>query len=413
MRQQQFSRQYVEELKRLASKAIDEIKERAFEISRFMYENPETGYKEFRASELLTSELERHGFTVSTRIAGMRTSFTATLKGKSEGPTIAILAEYDALPGIGHGCGHNIIASSAVAAAIGLSKVLSRLPGELLVIGTPNEEGGAEGGKIRLVEAGVFTGVDVAMMVHPDRSAIVGAIVHPKLTEDMPPSLALGAAEIRFRGKATHASATPEVGINALDAVILTFVGLNALRQHIRDDSRIHGIITEGGKAPNIVPDEAAAYFYVRATDTDYMWQLVNKLRMCAEGAAIATGAQLNFRQSPQYMSSVKTNYALARVLENNLVALGERVERAEKKDKNAGSTDLGNVSQVVPTACQIIAVGPENMLGHSREMTEASVSEAGMHGLLVGAKAMALSCIDLFTQPEILESILEEFRKD
>jgi amidohydrolase len=398
------------EPKRVVVDTIDEEKERLFEISRFLYEHPETGYKEFKAAEILSSELEKHGFKVTRNIAGMETAFVATLEGQPHGPTIAVLAEYDALAGIGHGCGHNIIGTSAIGAGIGLSKVMPQLPGKLMVIGTPNEEGGAEGGKIRLVEAGVFNNVDAAMMIHPSGSARAGQIVHPKLVENAPPMLALGAAEIRFKGKATHAAATPELGINALDAIILTFVGLSVLRQQIRSDSRIHGIITDGGKAPNIIPDEAAAYFYVRASETSYMWELMEKLKSCAEGAAKATGATLEFKQNPHHMASVKRNYTLSRLIEGNLVSLGESVQEIEKKSRGSASTDFGNVSEVVPSASVSIAIGHDKLAFHNKEVAEASVSEAGNHGLLLAAKAMALSCIDLLTDSDVLKKVKDEF---
>jgi len=407
----EFSKEQVNALKKVAMDFIDQNRQRFVEISRFMYENPETGYKEFKAAEILSSELQKNGFKVTRNIAGMETAFVATLEGQPHGPAIAILAEYDALAGIGHGCGHNIIGTSAIAAGIGLTKVIPKLAGKLMVIGTPNEEGGAEGGKIRLVEAGVFNDVAAAMMIHPSGSARTGPIAHPKLVENAPPMLALGAVEIRFKGKATHAAATPDLGINALDAVILTFVGLSALRQHIRSDSRIHGIITEGGKAPNIIPDEAAAYFYVRASETSYMWELMEKLKSCAEGAAKATGATLEFKQNPHHMASVKRNYALSRLVESNLVSLGESVQEVEKKTRGSASTDFGNVSEVVPSASVSIAIGHDKLAFHNKEVAEASVSEAGNHGLLVAAKMMALSCVDLMTDQRLLQNVKEEYQ--
>ncbi|MFH0848527.1 MAG: M20 family metallopeptidase [archaeon] len=410
VRRQDPADQEVGELKKLVTSVIEQNKERFFEISRFMYDNPEIGYSEVKASQLLSTELEKHGFRVVRGVAGLPTAFTATFDGQQKGPTIAILAEYDALPGVGHGCGHNIIGTSAIAAAVGLSKLMPKLPGKLVVVGTPNEEGGAEGGKIREVDAGVFEDIDAAIMIHPGRSARSDGLVHPKVTDETK-SLALGGVEIRFKGKATHAAATPELGINALDAIILTFVGLNTLRQHIRSDSRIHGIITEGGKAPNIVPEEAAAYFYVRAGETSYMWELMEKLKGCAEGAAKATGATLQFKQSPHHMEVVKRNYTLSGLLEKNLRSLGERVEEMEEKPRGSGSTDLGNVSVVVPATSCTIAIGPRTMLGHSKEMAEATVSQEGKHGLLLAAKTMALSCIDLMTQPELMQTAKDEFQ--
>jgi amidohydrolase len=278
-----------------------------------------------------------------------------------------------------------------------------------MVIGTPFEEGGARGGKIPMVKQGVFDGVDVAMYIHTSASARSDGIVHPK-TEEIS-SLALGAVEIRFQGKATHASTTPELGINALDAVIQTFNGINALRQHVRSDSRIHGIVTEGGKAPNIVPEEAAAYFYVRSPETGYMWELMDKLRQCAEGAALSTGAKLEWNQNPNYMASVRPNYTLKRLMEKNLEGLGERVELPEEKRRGSASTDFGNVSQLVPGVSGRIAICPRGTLGHSTDMADATVSEQGRHGLIVGAKAMALTSLELLTDEKLLKEVRDEFK--
>lgn len=248
-----------------------------------------------------------HGFKVEFSIAGMRTAFIGTYQGKIGGPTIGILAEYNVLTGVGHGCGHNIIGTAAVGAAVGVSSIMSQLKGSLRILGTPNEEGGSKGGKIPMVEEGVFKNVDAVIMIHPTRSTREDRIIHRKYrlaSEES--SLALCGVEIRFRGKATHASATPELGINALDAVIQTYNGINALRQHIRSDARIHGIITGGENAPNVVPDEASAYFYVRAGDTAYLWELMQKVKHCAEGAALDTGAALKFKQEKYHMEPVK-----------------------------------------------------------------------------------------------------------
>jgi amidohydrolase len=395
----------------LKSKILDEVdklSDRAFEINQSMYENPEVGPNEYESSKLLATELEKHGFEVERGVAGLDTAFNAVFKGKPRGPTIAIIAEYDALPGVGHGCGHNIIGTAAMAAGIAVSKILPQIPGTVMVVGTPFEEGGARGGKIPMVEKGVFDGVDAAMYVHPSPSARADGIVHT--VTEVRSSLALGAVEIRFKGRATHASSTPELGVNALDAVIQTFNGLNALRQHIRSDSRIHGIITDGGKAPNVVPEEAAAYFYVRSPETDYMWKLMAKLKKCAEGAALATGAELEWNQNPYHMAPVKPNYTITRLLEQNLRDIGERVEAPEQRRRGSGSTDFGNVTQKVPGGSARIAICPRGVLGHSKDLADATVSDHGKHGLEVGAKTLALTTLELLTNEETLAKAREEF---
>jgi amidohydrolase len=401
-----------ERLKQIALNAIEQQAERYFKISRELYDAPEIGLKEIKSSELLASELERNGFKVTRCIAGMQTAFVAAAEGKQGGPTVGILAEYDALPGIGHGCGHNIIGTASIAAALGVGSVIREIPGRFMLFGTPNEEGGAEGGKIRMVEAKVFEGVDVTVAIHPGSSVRSESMVHPKISEDLyGASLACSSVEIRFKGKSAHAAMAPELGINALDAVVLTFVGLNALRQHIRSDSRIHGIITNGGKAPNIIPDEAAAYFYVRSPDSDYMFQLVEKLRRCAAGAAIATGAELDFRKNLRYMETVKHVPTLDRLFESNLAELGEKIGKS-KKPKGAASTDLGNVSRVIPTSSCTIAIAPYNTALHTKDFAEATISDSGKRGLIVAAKVLALTCIDLLTNPGLLTKARKEFAK-
>jgi amidohydrolase len=399
----------IEDLKSEVLDEIDAFSGRAFEINRSMYENPEVGPYEYDSSKLLASELEKHGFEVERGLADLETSFNGVFRGKPGGPTVAILAEYDALPGVGHGCGHNIIGTAALTAGIALSKVISKIPGTVMVVGTPFEEGGARGGKIPMVEEGVFDGVDAAMYVHPFPSVKSDGLVHSKAVEIT--SLALGAVEIKFKGRPTHASGSPELGINALDAVIQTFNGLNALRQHIRSDSRIHGIITDGGKAPNVVPEEAAAYFFVRSPEKDYMWELMAKLKKCAEGAALATGAELVWNQNPYHMAPLKPNFTITRLLEKNLEGLGERVEEPEEKRRGGGSTDFGNVTEIVPGGSARIAICPKGVLGHSKDLADATVSEKGEHGLILGAKTMALSTLDLLTNKKLLDEAKEEFK--
>jgi amidohydrolase len=381
----------------VALRDIDLMKDRLVEISRFIHDNPELGRREFKAAQILISELEKHGFKVEKGIAGMETAFSATLEGKPGGPTIALLAEYDALPDIGHACGHNMIAAISIGAGIGLKNVMGNLPGKLIVLGTPDEEG--SGGKINMIHEGIFNVVDAAMMFHPSSKTKVGYA-----------SLALQQVDIRFQGKPAHAATGPEKGINALNAVIQTFNGIDALRQHVRSDVRIHGIITEGGSDPCIVPENAAARFLVRAADSQYMKTVVEKVEHCAEGAALSTGAKLDFIVNPQKMyEEMKTNTTLARVLERTLTMLGEEVAEGEEKEALA-STDMGNVSHVVPSVAADISIGPKNLVEHSHEFVDAAVSEVGNRALITAAKALALACIDLFTNAKLMEEVKAEF---
>jgi len=384
------------ELRQQVVQEVDRLRDRLVEISRTIHSNPELGLKEYKSSELLVGELEKNGFTVERKVAGMDTAFKATFKGRQGGPTIALLAEYDALPEIGHACGHNLIATIALGAGLALSKVMSRLKGDVLVLGTPDEEG--SGGKVTMMESGLLKDIDAAMIVHPSSKTQVIADI-----------LAISSVEIKFKGKAAHASSSPDKGINALDAVIQTFNGINALRQHVRSDVRIHGIITDGGKRPNIVPETAAAFFFVRAADRKYKEKILRRVKKCAQGAAAATGAKLEFVVRPRALDDMKNNMTMAKLFEKNLKVLGEKV-RAPDPKAGKGSTDMGNVSYVVPSIHPSIAIGPRKLAGHSREFAEASVSERGHEAMLVAAKAMAMTSVDLFTDEALMKKVKREF---
>ena len=255
-------------------------------LSRRLYEHPETCFKEQQACAWLSEYLERHGYAVERGVGGVETAFYAHIPGRTAAPKVAILAEYDALPKIGHGCGHNLIAAASVGAAVALRRQIEAIAGSVVVMGTPAEEGG--GGEILLLNAGVFDGVDAAMMFHPSSTTVVGgdALGRIKCT-------------VEFFGKAAHASGCPEEGINALDAMIAFFSGIGLLRQQLRSEARVHGIITHGGDAPNIIPDYVSAELYVRALDLDYLESVFAKVRECAAGVATMTGAELKITTDP------------------------------------------------------------------------------------------------------------------
>lgn len=395
------SREPRDSLKKKAIEAIDSYRERLFSISDQMYREPEIGLQEWKSSKLLVDLLKEHGFEVEVGLCSLPTSFRAVRRGKSGGPTVAILAEYDALPEIGHGCGHNIIGTAAAGAGIALCPLMDNICGTLVVLGTPAEEGAVDnaGGKVTLLEGGAFSGVDVAMMFHPSQKDMV-----------MSTSNARVAMEISFRGKAAHAAGAPHEGINALDAAILTFNAWNALRQHVKEDVRIHGIITKGGVSPNIIPDYAEIRMYVRAKDMDYLRQVEEKVKKCAEGAATATGAQVNFRYTAKTYANLITNETLAQAFAKNLEALGRKVQEPEET-AGGGSTDMGNVSHVVPAIHPYIAIcEPGTAASHSREFAQATISEMGHKGLLDGAKALAMTAIDVFTDSALLAAIKDEF---
>ncbi|KXH77053.1 MAG: hypothetical protein AM326_01850 [Candidatus Thorarchaeota archaeon SMTZ-45] len=376
---------------------IDEIRNLVIDVSKKMFENPEVAFKEFKASRRLADELEKAGFAVELGVAGLETAIRAVHPAESDGPSVAILAEYDALPEIGHACGHNLIGGAALGACLALGRIKEDLPGTLIFLGTPAEED--IGGKIAMVEAGVFRDVDAAMMFHPSSGyTVVGR-----------QGLALTEVKIEFHGKSAHAAASPEKGINALDAIIQTFNGINALRQHIKSTSRIHGVITHGGVKPNIIPDYAAADFYVRAPDDGYCAELVKKLENCAKGAASATGANLNFKIIEPSYQSRKMNRAMGEAFVKNLESIGEPL--TDLPEGSGGSSDIGNVSQVVPAIHPYISICDASVAGHSKGFAEASISERGREAMIAAAKALAMTAIDLFTDSDLMERVRTEFR--
>jgi amidohydrolase len=376
--------------------AVDHLGDELESLSRRIHDNPELGYQEVKAAGWLTEFLAGQGFKVERGVGGVETAFRATIE-TGDGPSIAILCEYDALPAIGHACGHNVIATAGVGAGAGLAAVRDKLPkGRIHVIGTPAEEGG--GGKVRLIRGGVFTGVDAAMMVHGwDRW-----VPHQDL---------LGVVRVgfEFTGKAAHASADPWEGINALDGVIQTFNNVSMLRQQVRPDARIHGIVTSGGAAPNIIPELAAATFYVRAASLEYLGQLQTRVIACAEGAAKATGCALKVIEYDNTYEPMKRNRTLADAFRANMQRVG--VPESPEIKERLGSSDVGNVSQVLPTIQPYVRIAPDGTPWHSRAFEEAAVSPLAREGLLAAAKVMAMTTLDLLADPDLLARAKQEFR--
>jgi amidohydrolase len=306
------------------------------------------------------------------------------------------MCEYDALPGIGHACGHNIIATSGAGAGAALAAVRAKLPaGRLQVIGTPAEEGG--GGKVKLIRAGVFQGVDCAMMIHGfDRT-----ILHQDL-------LGIVRTDFEYAGKAAHAAADPWVGVNALDACIQTFNAVSMLRQQVRPDCRIHGIIVNGGAAANIIPEYAKATFYVRAPRIDTMWELHRRVVACAEGAARAAGATLTVTQHEMVYEPLKRNQTLLDLFAANMRTAG--LVEGEAVPDRLGSSDVGNVSQVLPTIQPMVAIAPTGMAIHTRDFVHAAVQPLAHAGMLAAAKTMAMTAYDLLADPARVRAAKEEF---
>jgi amidohydrolase len=387
-------------IERLKASVIEEIDARCHQLSELslkIHSNPETGFQEVKAAMWLTQYLKENGFSIEQGICELPTAFRGSYgQGK---PAIAILAEYDALPNLGHACGHNLIAACAVGAGIASKPAIDQFGGSILVIGTPAEE--LYGGKAIMADRGAFNNLDIAMMVHPG--------VHDTATTQ---SLACLALQVEFFGKAAHAAARPEAGINALEAMLQSFTAINSLRQHIKDKARIHGIITDGGEAANIVPAHSAGTFLVRAEDDTYLNELKQRVINCFIGAATASGARLEYKWGDIHYAPLLNNLTLARLFSQNMQSLGRKVKLSDP-GKAFGSTDMGNVSQLVPCIHPSVAIAPMEVVTHSPQFASAAASEAGIHGLLDAAKALSMTVVDLVANPELVAKVKEEFRQN
>lgn len=385
-----------EEMKNRIIKEIDALKGTLVEISDFIYHHPEAGNEEFMAAAKLVGFLKSHGFQVEVGIVNKPTSFRAIYDSKKEGPNIAFLCEYDSLPEIGHGCGHNMIGTMGAGAGVALSKVLDSIGGKITVLGTPAEE--TDGAKVAMAKEGIFKDIDVAMIVHPGQ-----------VTAESGLSLAMDALQFAFKGKTSHAAAEPEAGINALDGVLLTFNGINALRQHVTSDVRIHGIVKEGGLAANIVPDYAVAQFYIRAATREGLDPVVEKVKNIARGASLMTGAELTITNYEISYDNLKTNEVLSKAFTRNLNAVG--VEDISPAKSSYGSIDMGNVSYVVPAIHPYLSFGCGDAASHSKEFAEATITDTAHDALIQGAAAMALTGYDVITDKALLKQIKDEFQ--
>ncbi|MBC5636932.1 M20 family metallopeptidase [Ornithinibacillus sp. BX22] len=382
-------------MKQLLKDELQGIEQDLWGICKQMYDHPELGDQEYESMKLLTSLLEKHSFSIETGIVGRPTAFKAEYTSGKPGPKIAYLAEYDALPGIGHGCGHNLIGTMSVGAGITLSKVIEEIGGSVVVLGTPAEE--TNGAKVPMNEQGVFDDMDVAMILHPsDQSYVSGE------------SLAMDAIQFAYSGKASHAAASPEKGINALDSVIQLFNGINALREHLPTDVRIHGVITEGGKAANVVPDYAVTQFYIRAKARSYLNEVVEKVKNIATGAALMAGTTLEISNYELSYDDMITNQSLSDAFTKNLAQTSDLPILAAKQ--SYGSIDMGNVSQVVPAIHPYIGLNKPGLVAHTKQFAEQTITEDGYKTLKSGALALAGTGFDIITNKDLLESIKSEF---
>ena len=384
-------------IKQLAAEEIDSVAAELRKISLEIHANPEVGFEEYSASALLSGKLEQAGFQTERGTADMATAFVAGWQGASPGPKVAIMAEYDSLHGLGHACGHNIIASSALGAGLGLKRVMSSIGGSLMIVGSPAEE--KIGGKIRMVDAGLFHDTDAAIMLHPRNVTQLGRLF-----------TATTNIELVFHGKSTHAAASPDKGINALDACIATFNGTNAIRKHLADGVRLHGIILEGGTAANIVPERAKAVFSVRARTKSYLEVVIAKVRSCAEAGAMMSVATVDITVGA-ICPEMNINRALSEAFGRNAASLGHDPLPIDM-NSGGGSTDMGAVSHVVPSIHPHFKITSANIDLHTREFEVAAATEEAQEAMLQGAKTLAMTAIDIWTDPELLLRAKEEFRQ-
>ena len=389
----------VDVLKTIAAAAIDGCKQDLFQLSNEIWKNPELAYEEYKAHELLTNFLEKKGFTVERSYTGIKTAFRATFG--SGRPNICVICEYDALPEIGHACGHNLIAEAGAAAGLGLKAVLesSGVPeGRVTVLGTPAEEGG--GGKVYLIENGAFEDIDVAMMVHPTPFTII-----------MPSMLARTKVDVTYTGKAAHAAAFPWEGVNALDAAVMAYTSISVLRQQMKPDWRVHGIISNGGVKPNIIPEKSEMEYYIRAPTATERDVVEKKVTACLEAAAIATGCQAEIHHLDPKLSyiDVISNPVLSKLFMQNLDGFGMNYQLTNDQAFSA-STDMGNVSHVVPSIHPLYAIGTGEV-NHTLGFTKSANCPEAHEQTLVVAKVMAYVGIDVLTTDGLLEAIKKEFK--
>ena len=368
------------------------------EIALQIHAKPETSNHEYFACGVLSEQLKKEGFEVKVDVAGHPTGFTGVYKSAKPGPVLAFLAEYDALTGLGHGCGHNLFGATSLLAAASLKQVIDDIGGEIRVYGTPGEEGGENGSaKGSFVREGYFKDVDAALCVHPGSD-------HHELTH---PEIACAPIRIEFRGKAAHASSSPKDGINALDALVLVFNAIGLMRQQLPADVRVHGIVTKGGDAPNIIPDLTEGKFYVRAATVKRMMKVYHQLEDIVKGAALQTGCTGLLEPAQRNLiDNVVPTPSFDEVYRKNLVSLGETFE---DKVFPLGSSDVGNVSQVIPVIQPMIRISETPVAGHSIEKREACRGETGLRSIALGAKALALTAMDLILDPELLGRIKED----
>ncbi len=368
--------------KDVAAARLDEVEQTLRELSHWMYEHPEVAYQEKETSSRLVAFLRDAGFDVEYPAYGLDTAFAARVG--SEGPHVVICAEYDALPGIGHACGHNIIATAALGAGYALAPLAEELGFRLTVLGTPAEE--HYGGKVDLIEAGAFSDATVAMMIHPAPLDVVD-----------PNVIAVAHIDVEYHGKEAHASAYPQLGVNALDAFVQAYVNISTLRQALYPTDKIHGIITHGGDAPNVIPAYTRSSWYVRAETRHRLDELMTRVLACFEAAATATGCSHHVDHVGHTYEELISNELMVELFQENAERLGRVMLRGDDlPPSQTGSTDMGNVSKVVPTIHPMLSIDSLPAVNHQPEFASHTITPAGDRAIHDGALAMAWTVVDL-----------------
>lgn len=387
----------VQKLKQQACDRIDDVAQALVDVSHEIHAHPEQNFEEFFASELLTRTANSLSLSTELGTYGCATGFSAEI---GTGPTVCIMSEYDALPEIGHGCGHNVIAAAGLGAAIGLAIVASASGGRLRYLGTPAEEGG--GGKIEMARNGALDGVDVAMMVHSADADLT--------TID---AIALQQLLVEYTGEESHAAAAPHKGRNALDAAVLGYMAVAALRQHILPTERVHGIFVRAGEKPNIVPSDAATEWYVRSDTVTTLHELKPRVLAALESGAHACGCGVSHQWIGTAYADMITNNALSASYVANAATLGRVVRDPQSAGHRVvGSTDMGNISHLVPSIHPMIASAPSGASIHTRDFARHSISAIADQAIIDGAKSMAMTAIDFWTSSERQKAVAEEFAR-
>lgn len=387
----------IRKLREKAKAQVDAMRSRIIEMAEHIFNHPEIGQKEYEAQKYLASELEKNGFKVQKGAGGLETSFKAEFDTGKDGPVVAFITEYDALPKMGHACHHHIIASSGVNSAIVMSRLAGDMCGKVVCMGTPAEE--LMDAKGMMIRNGAFSGIDAGLMFHGGGRNSTNLIC-----------LAVDGLEFSYRGKAAHAAAAPHEGINALDALIMLFNSINALRQQLKEDVRIHGNIIKGGDAVNIIPETAVARFYVRSRQRRYLNEVVEKVKNCGRGAALQTGAELEISVFEDQGNDLLKNTALIEEFEQNFASLGETID---PEPFLLGSSDIGNLSYYMPVLHPMVRTAVEGCALHTEEFLSYGKSDVAYNGMLTGMKAVLMTAVKVLMDTDFLSRMKDEFAEN